>query len=454
MNWRRIWWPVVGGWLALLVATLASGMALARENVLTIWHVHTQVAPRKAIEAAIAEFTRRHPDMRVEQTIRELEDLTGMVKAALSAGRGPDIMTLNNGETMMGPLFRAGYVESLEPYAQKYGWAGKLLSPGLLNRARYSADGTVFGTGQLLAVPMSGELVGVYYNKDIFRQFGLSVPRDVTELEQILAKVQSAGVFPLAYGGLDRWQFFHLYGALQAASLTHQLGPDAAQRYLDDIVLHWSSERSWVTEANREAAARLQEWVRRGYLIPGFSGLNGDDAAALFSAGKAALFVQGSWYVSNFVTEGRAEFGFFPFPPYVAAEGLPPQIGGMATPLGINKFSPNKDLAAEFLDILVASDTTAQIMLEYGDLPVRLPIDLARVKPNSLWYDLYSAWNEVNRLNRVAHYLDWTTSTMWDTLGNAGVDLLALKITPETFLDRVEKDYQAWLKAKPKPAGK
>ena len=38
---------------------------------------------------------------------------------------------------------------------------------------QFSADGKKFGTGNLYGLPMTGEVVGVYYNKAKLRKLGV-----------------------------------------------------------------------------------------------------------------------------------------------------------------------------------------------------------------------------------------------------------------------------------------
>jgi len=53
------------------------------------------------------------------------------------------------------------------------------------------------------------------------------------------------------------------------------------------------------------------------------------------------------------------------------------------------------------------------------------------------------AWNEANQVNRVGHFLDWTTPTMWDTMAEAGRELVLGSITPEEFVQKIEDDYRS-----------
>lgn len=419
----------------------------AAQITLEVWDNQHRAADSKVVENAIAEFKKLHPEVEIKRIARPLEDLQMQIMAAVPSGRGPDVLTINNGETMMGPLVRGNHILPLDKYAEKFGWKKKVFSPVVLDRSRYSADGTIVGEGNLYAIAFMGEVVGVYYNKAIFAKLGIAIPESLEEFEAAMEKTKKAGITPLAYGGLDDWQFFHLYAQLQGSTLSHYMGADEAQKYLDDLVLSWDEEASFINEGNSEAAAILQNWVEKGYFIKGFSGLNGDDAFPIFMAGQTAMFIQGSWYAGDI--EEADKFGFFPFPPYKKGEKLPPQVGGTMCPLGISKYTEHPDLAAEFLNILVTSEQTERILVENNSLPGKIPVELRGIKKGTLKYDLYNTWNIVNDSGRLGHYLDWISPTMWDTLSQAGRQLMDLKITPEQFVELVEDDYLQWQKEKP-----
>ena len=435
--------------LFLLVSGPVPSVIATEAKVLEIWDIYYEPNRDPVVEAAIEQFKQKYPDWQVKRTSRPLEDMKMAVMAALSAGVGPDVVLVNNGEQMMGPMVRAKQIINLDPYVEKYGWIDRLFSPGLWNRVRYTLDGTQFGEGSVWAVGLDAELVGIYYNKEIFEELGLSPFESLEELEEVMEKVKGAGYDPLAVGVLDDWQFFHLYGALQHAALANQMGADAAQEYLDDIVIRSKPERSWQEQGNIDAARILQEWVQKGYLVEGFSALSGDDSTQVFLAEETALLLQGSWDSSQ-VAKADFDAGFLPFPPLEKGGEFPPQIGGMATPLGISAYSPHPDIAAEYLNLLVASDRTVELQLEMNVLPALVPAPLEGILEEELYYDLLTSWNKAAELDRIGHFLDWTTPTMWDTLGEAGRDLLLLQITPEEFVKKVEADYRAFVLSKEK----
>jgi raffinose/stachyose/melibiose transport system substrate-binding protein len=432
----------------LVSALLAPIVSAQEEVVLKVWDNYFRQANDQIIKDAMDKFKQRHPNVSFQRVARPLDDLKMQIMAALPKGQGPDILTVNNAETMMGPLVRGGHLLALDSYAEKYNWEDKILSPAVMNRARYTEDGTVLGKGNLYAVPFMGELVGVYYNKEIFEELDLDVPQSLEEFEEVCETIRDAGYIPITYGGLDDWQFFHLYGEVLGSVLANDMGADAAQEYLDDIVLRWDEKRSFVNRSTKKAAEILQRWVKNDYFVKGFSGLNGDDALPIFTAGKAAIFIQGSWY-SGDITISDIEAGFFPFPPYKKDGDLPPQVGGMLVPYGISAYTEYPDLAAEFIDIVVSSENTNEHLIENNSLPASVPVDISGIEEGTLKYDIYTTWNEVNESGRLGHYLDWISSSMWDTMGEAGQDLMNLDISPVEFVERIETDYRQWQDEKP-----
>lgn len=428
-------------------------LAMPEKIVLQIWDIETDPGSYEAMEKAIEVFKREFPNVEVKREAKGLSEQTQAVMAALQAGRGGDVVVVNNGETMMGPLVRAGLVLPLDTYAVKYGWFTKAFSPSIWKRASYSRDGSVFGTGNLYAVSFRSEIVGIFYNKKIFNELGVTVPQSITELESIMEKAKNAGYVPLALGGLTDWPFFHIYGALQASYLSHEFrSPQAAQEYMDDIVLSWKEDRSWKVDGNKRAVAKIQDWIKKGYFPEGFTGMTIEEALALFKAGKAAVFLQGNWFAGEISSAlGPKNVGFFSVPPIEKGEPMPPQIGGMGTPHGISKFSNHPDLAARFLDIYMLHPEPRQVLLEHGIL-TSAPIPLESLERDTLMYDTAVVFNKVLEQGTMWHYLDWTTPTMWDTMSEAGFLTYSLEIGPDEFVERVENDYREWQKKKPRPS--
>jgi raffinose/stachyose/melibiose transport system substrate-binding protein len=438
--------------LWLLTLPMSIGAAGQKESTaaqgpatLTVWSVFDQEGLHRVMVAAIDQFERQHPGVRVEETARALDADKAATMAALNGGAGPDVMTVNNGETMMGPMVRAKYVVDLGPYSAKYGWEKNYLSPSLWDRAKYTPDGKVFGTGNLYGVPAFGELVGVYYNRDLFKQLALMVPETLAELERNAEKLKGAGTTPIAYGAAEVWPFFQIWADILGATMADKIGGDATQKWMSDVVIMGDKKRSFRDPGVLEAAQVIRRWADNDYFFKGFTGIMMDDAMTLFVAGKAGMFLQGSWYCSA-VAGASFPAGMFAFPPVKKETGMTPQVGGMMTPLGINVNSKHQDLAAEFLNTLLASPEAHKLEAEIFVLPPKVPVDLSIAAEGSVFHDMLVLWNQMNAKNRVGQYFDWTTPTMGDE--PAGQELLSGNITPQQFVEKMETNYSSWVNSK------
>lgn len=426
-------------------AETKSSSTAAAPIKLTVWDVQNTEGLHSIMLAVIKQFEKEHPNVTVEETSRELDADKAATMAALNAGAGPDVVTANNGETEMGPMVRAGYLVNLDSYSAQYGWEKNYLSPSLWDRAKYTTDGKTFGTGSLFGVPLTGELVGVYYNRDMFDKLGLSVPKTFADFEAAAEKLKANGIAPIAYGAAEIWPFFQIWADILASTLTESKGGDAAQKWFSDAVIKGDPSITWTDPAVVKAAQIIKRWGDSGYFPAGFTGIRIDDALQLFLAGTAGMFLQGSWYSSN-VAGANFKAGMFAFPPMKASDGMISQVGGMATPNGINKATAHRDLAAAFLNTMISSDEAHAIERQNFLLPPTVPADLTGVQQGTVIYDMLGLWNDMNKNDRVGQYLDWTTPSMGSE--EAGQLLLSGNITPEQFAQRMEANYRNWVNSK------
>ncbi|GFP35971.1 raffinose/stachyose/melibiose transport system substrate-binding protein, partial [Candidatus Hakubella thermalkaliphila] len=255
---------------------------------LVVWDSFTGEAENRVAEILNREFEEAH-GVKIERVVKSFADLTATVPLALAEPGGPDVAQVNQGRPDMGEIVKAGLLLDLEPYAEKYGW-NELFSPGILARTLWTADGKEFGTGNLYGVATTVQNVGVHYRKDKFLELGLSIPETFDEFQAMLAKVKAAGEIPIAFGNLDRWTGIHAYSSIQ-----HVL---VSREYLDNFVYGRGNER-FDTPENIQAAAILQDWVRKGYFTEDFAGIGYDDSWKSFAAGNGMFLITGTWVTAD-----------------------------------------------------------------------------------------------------------------------------------------------------------
>lgn len=410
----------------LMVFTISTSNA----QILKEWDLSNRPAVSAVQEQLNAEFMEAHPGVTIERNAVSFDDLIATVNLALASNNPPDIAMVNQGAADMGQAVKAGLIMPLDSYAEKYGW-NTLYSKNLLDRFRWS-DEHKFGEGHLYGLANTAQYVGVYYNKAIFDQLGLGIPETFEQFQSHLATIKEAGITPITYGNLEGWPGIHLYSAVQHLFTTAE----------DLDMLIYNRGGSWNTEGNIEAGRIIQDWVAKGYLTEGFSGIGYDDSWSLFVQGEGAMMITGTWITGEFI--GNPDIRFFLMPPLEANKGtVPPHVAGTEVPFTLSVKTQYADLGAEFINFM-HSPRAAELWLKAGLIPT-MPADESLLTPETLIADTYYAWQKLDDANAMGHYIDWTTPTFYDTVTSGLQQLEASRITPETFVNMLEADYQKHL---------
>jgi raffinose/stachyose/melibiose transport system substrate-binding protein len=401
------------------------------ETTLTVWDNWTRDVDNQMLESLNKKFEEAHPGLKIVRTNKSFDDLKATAKLALSSDDGPDVVQINQGLSDMGAMVKAGILTDLTPIAEKYGW-NKILPPSMAARNRFSADGKLFGQGNLYGMPITAEFIGVYYNKEKAANLG-DLPKTFDAFEASLKAAKDAEEVPIQFGDLDGWPAIHTYGEIQHEYVT--------KGYLDDFI-YGRNDVSFVIPENQDAAAKLQDWVKAGYFTPDFSGIGYDDSWQGFEGGKGVYLITGSWISGELKAAGAdGKFGFFLMPPL--AEDKPNlHVAGTGMAYAIRKTSPQQELAADYINFLVSPEA-ADVLATTGIIP--LAVDPAKVEAGTLYADIVAAWQHILSTDTAGHYLDWASPTFYDTIVAGLTDLMGLNITPEEFVQQMQDDYGAFI---------
>ncbi|MFD0417548.1 ABC transporter substrate-binding protein [Streptomyces sp. NPDC127108] len=148
---------------------------------LKFWHGWSAPGEVKAINASIERFEKLHRNIDVK-AIGNVTDET--INQALRAGGGeaPDVVssfTTNN----VGQYCDSGMWVNLDPFMKKTGLDKKKTFPKtLLDYTSYE--------GNQCALPFLADAFGMYYNKDAFKEAGIThPPRTMSEFKKVAAKL-------------------------------------------------------------------------------------------------------------------------------------------------------------------------------------------------------------------------------------------------------------------------
>lgn len=300
---------------------------------LTMWTGFTG-GDRGAYEGLIEEFNATHDDIQVTMEVQPWDTIAQKLPSAWATGQGPDIATPN-----FDPNIVAKYLEtnSLLPLTDVGDTS--LLAPAAIDA--FTAD------GELYAVPANIATLQLYYNKALFEAAGIDgPPTTVDEFREDAQKLTVNGVFGLSLADHETIQMWPILQWLDGADIVDADGCSV----LD-------------SDANIESLTTWAGLVQSGVAPVGLTGAESD---ALFSAGQAAMQLNGPWAAAGY-TDAGIDLGVAAVP--VGVDG--PVTLGSTVPLAIAAGTKHPVEAQEFLEWWTGKDAQRQFALASGFPPVR-----------------------------------------------------------------------------------
>lgn len=221
------------------------------------------------------------------------------LRMQLDNGTGPDLF-YSRSYAVAQELFDAGFAMDCTDIP---GVKENFL-PSALN-AWQTPDGKAF------AVPFAAVSQVIYYNKTLFKDNGLEVPKTFEELLAVSQAFKDKGIEPFANGIASNWDILE---CVYLGMLPNYVGG------ADQRALYESGEKKMNDEAFLKS---LQDYAALAKFFPeGFESITNSDGPAMLGLGRAAMFIDGSWTCGTFADYG-VEWGAIAFP---APEGATPGL--------------------------------------------------------------------------------------------------------------------------------
>jgi raffinose/stachyose/melibiose transport system substrate-binding protein len=286
-------------------------------------------------------FTEKYPNIDIDMSVVNASDLSTVTQTRLTA-EDVDIIDI------------FGFSNSVQPYmkgAEPPNWQVMIESGLLLDLTGqsfldYYDPVAIRDAGTYMDKVYEinlGRVIysGIYYNKDMFAEFGVEVPTTWDELVAACETFTSEGIGCMTQGGGDGWPIF-----VGAYGLIGSLYPDQAALveglWTGDI--KWNDERSLVMWERMKVYA--QDFMERGA-----SGIPGDAAPGRFAAGAVAMYPAGSWRAAQINdAEPDFEWGYFPWPGSDVVEDNQHWFGKYDMGWAIAASTPNAEAALLYLE--------------------------------------------------------------------------------------------------------
>ena len=179
---------------ALTAALIATVHAQAQKATLTIesWRNDDLKTWNNVL---IPAFEKLHPDIQVKFAPSAPTDYNALLQTKLKGGSAGDIIACRPFDNSL-ELYKAKYLASLNDLA------------GLKNFSTVAKTAWSTDDGKTtFCVPTAAVIHGFLYNKGIFTELGLSVPKTEAQFLDTLKKIKANGKYaPLVIGTKDQWE--------------------------------------------------------------------------------------------------------------------------------------------------------------------------------------------------------------------------------------------------------
>jgi raffinose/stachyose/melibiose transport system substrate-binding protein len=310
----------------VLLATVCAG-AQADEVTLRVWDSFSEQT--EGMDRFIAAFETSHPDIKISRDVQDGVEMRAVITTALNSGTGPDIIYYDTGPGFAGVLAANGLLRPLDDLYD----SGALDAIFPWTRERTSFDGVTYGVGNEL------EFIGVYYNRDLFKQMGLEIPTTYDEFLDICAKLKAANITPVAFGDSAGWPAYHTFSVYANNHVPK-----------DELTAMIEGGQSWDDPRVVQAIqAFFVDMNDKGYFMPSVNAISQEDANTYFSAGMAGMDITGSWMISVF-SENTFDTGIFFLPAPEGNVALPP--AGLGSGYFVSSKTSHPEEAKEFISFL------------------------------------------------------------------------------------------------------
>ncbi len=303
----------------------------------------------------------QHPEIKIKYFLQPPATWLQTLQTQFDGGAGPDVFFIWGNNNLdwwnNGLKYSMDITDALNSDSQ--GW-------GVRDDIRKSLQGN---DGHDFQIALRLETVGIWYNKNIFDNLGITPPAQTPNIQQIswdqfidwCNKTKAAGYVPLSLS--PPWRSF-MHPVVQEYERTY---PKWDALYSTNSTLRYADQP--------EVKAAWQGWLdfyNQGYLPDGFFGLTIDDQRALWVQQKAAMTFDGHWEWRDYgqkTQEAGFTYGVAPLPSLTADAPwpyAPPALDSFA----INHATSYPDQSLTFLKFLATPATQAWMTENWRNISI------------------------------------------------------------------------------------
>ena len=350
---KALYWA----FLMILVVMLlvVSQVALAKAKVNLSLVLITGHDPFKTVAE---NYMKENPNVIIDVQLIPTEQFKTIIQAKFAANDAPDIFPVFN-EPQTYEYFSNGYIADLSKMTK------------IIRRMNPGADSPLrTEDGKLFALPVEVQLIYAYYNRDMFKASGLTIPKTWDQFLSVCKTLKEKGLVPIALGHKDSWVTQMIPYAL-SASLVHHKDPKFLKLAMQ-AKAKYADNPGW-----QDIMRKYKELITAGYIQDGSLSTSFEQALQMFATGKAGITVNGTWAMGT-INDMKPQFavGGFPVPPNAGDKpAASASINGGYT---LSARSKNLNEARKFLEYMVSPKSLKIYLKDKGPSPFKdVQVDLS-----------------------------------------------------------------------------
>lgn len=341
------------------------------------------------------------------------------LNAVIAGNEAPDLFS-SHAAGQLEPYVSSGRVLPLNEYLDA--------DPEWKARFKEGVFDNVSFDGQIYGVPTQMNAVGLFYNKKLFDEHGVTPPKTYDDLKHVIGVFNDNNITPIAFGAKEAWSV-----ALFAEIVTNRIGGNEPYDKVAD------GSGTWLDPAFIETGKILQELMDMNAFTPNYLGVSYDEAIAEFLNSQAAMLVMGSWVMGTIGGEDspiKDHVHVVPFPTFEGGRGdVNTWLGQPDRSLVISRDAKDKDALIAFIKKWSTDEVQAEIAERTGNLTVtKTKLDPAKVLP--LGVELSQLMEDMKEM--VIFYDVGLGPKLGDEYNNTIIKILA-GISPEQAFEELQQ---------------
>lgn len=316
----------------------------------------------------VEKFEAENPNIRV--TISAPPDATTVLKTKLVKGDVPDIISMS-ADRSYADFVEANILEDLDG----------LVDIDKINPVynEMMKDLEIEERQGIYGVPYALNASGVIYNKDIFKELNLEIPKTWDEFLSVAQKVKDEQIIPFYMTYKEAWTTLPAWNTISSTLVSSEIFDKVNKREVT------------FSEIYDETTDKILELLEFGHSDNFGVGYN--DGNIAFAKGESAMYLQGSYAIPSILTVNEnLNLGMFALPATNNVENNK-LVSGVDVYFSIPKDAKNKEESIKFINFLLEEENSQLYIEEQCAFSA-----VKGVEQNDIMFEAFKPYFEENKV--------------------------------------------------------